>query len=106
MDKPTLEELGNALKTNKVFDHYSLVFPSIPRENVYNYVMGIVAKYHDQNQLGMRILTTLLHQSYLYGGAIPEDVIESTCLIQPPPKIDLSSQTKQTEGLDLTWSVS
>lgn len=106
VDKPTLEELGEALKCSKVFDHYSRVFPSIPRENVYSYVMGIVAKYHDQNQLGMRILTTLLHQSYLYGGAIPQDVIESTCLIQPPPKIDLSAQTKQTEGLDLTWSVS
>lgn len=103
VDKPTLTELGAALEKSKVFAHYARVFPSISKESVFNYVMSIVAKYHEQNQLGMRILTTLLHQAYLYRGIIPEEIIQSTCLIQPPPKIDLSGQTKPTEGLAITW---
>lgn len=104
VDKPTLEELGAALNKSKVFDTYVKVFPSITKQSVYDYVMSIVAKYHEQNQLGMRILTTLLHQAYLYGGNIPQDVIESTCLIQPPVTIDLTRPASEPTGLDLNWA--
>lgn len=105
VDKPTLADLEAALHSSKVFANYARVFPSIPREQVHAYIMGIVAKYHEQNQLGMRILTTLLHQAYLYRGIIPDDVIQSTCLIQPPPKIDLTAQIQPAQGLAINWNV-
>ena len=94
VDRPTIEQLGEALNNLEVFDIYTRLYPSCNKEVAHKYIMNIVAYYNEQNQLGHRILPTLLHQYFMYGGNIPKDVVESVCLIDPTPVIDLSLKTK------------
>lgn len=105
VNKPTLAELAEALKTHTIFKHYREIYPTIDSDGVFNYIMTIVSKYHEQNQLGMRILTTLLHQTYLYKGNIPHDIVVSTLTIAPTPQIDLSRQQQNKSPLDVNWQI-
>ena len=104
INKPTVEELGAALRNSEVFAMYSRIYPTISQEVVYNYIMAIIANYHEQNQLGMRILTTLLHQYYMHKGNIPKEEVESICLINPPPVINLDIKNPVQQTMETNWA--
>lgn len=106
INKPTLEELAQALDNHDVLRSYLRLYPNMQKEQITNYIMSIVAKYHEQNQLGMRLLTSLLHQAFLHAGKIPDDIVESICLINPTPRIDEGMLLRrQTGTLDTQWSI-
>lgn len=103
INKPTVEELGTALSNSEVFDMYARIYPTVARQQVYDYIMKIIGYYHEQNQLGMRILTTLLHQYYLHQGNIPQAVVESICLINPAPEINLDVKSA-IQPMETNWA--
>lgn len=94
IDRPSIEQLSNALDGLEAFNIYLQMYPNCDRQVAKSYLMKIISFYHEQNQLGMRILTTLLHQYFMYQGNIPQHVVESVCLIEPPPVIDLNLKSR------------
>lgn len=99
---PTVADLAQALQISPIFKQYIQMFPNYPGQQVYNYIMQIIAAKNNSNQLGMRMLTTLLHQFYLNDGNIPQQVIDDVFNIKPPIKIELTRREEQENPFQ--WS--
>lgn len=93
--RPTVEHIAATLPDNLIFQTYCKMF-QVNKEQVFNYIMAIIAKYHNQNNLGLRLVNTLLHAYFMNKGNIPEEVIRSICITKPTVLIDFNIKQKET----------
>ena len=79
LKKLSLDSMYYALLNSKLLAMYLRLFPAVVKETAVNDIMTVVAQQHEQNTLGIRILTTLLNRYFINDGKLnPEEVIEST----------------------------
>lgn len=93
--RPTLEHIASTLPSNIIYQTYCKMFNVNPAQ-VFKYIMDIIAKYHHQNNLGLRLVNTLLHAYFMNNGQIPEDVIRSICITKPTVLIDFNVKQKES----------
>jgi len=91
--RPSLEHIAETLPNNQVFQTYCKMF-NVDQTTVFNYIMGIIAKYHEHNNLGLRLVNALLHAYFMNKGNIPEHVIAAICVTKPTVLIDFNQKQK------------
>lgn len=92
--RPTLDHIYNTLGSNIVFTTYAKLYNTDPKQ-VATYLMNIIAKYHEQNNIGLRIINALCHQYYFNNGVIPDSVVESICLTKANVLIDFNQKEQK-----------
>lgn len=78
LEKLSLDSMYYALQNSSLLENYLQLFPAVPRDKVINDVMSYVAKVHEKNTLGIRLLNTLLHQYFINDGLKEEEVKKTT----------------------------
>lgn len=78
LTKLSLDSMYHALIGSKLLATYLALFPGVKQENVVNDIMTAVAKVHEQNTLGIRLLTTMLHQYFINDGKLDDAQVEQT----------------------------
>lgn len=68
LNKITLTEMESILGKSKLLAHYLDLFEDVKREVVITEIMDVVARNFDNNTIGVRLLTTLIHQYFIHGG--------------------------------------
>ena len=74
LEKLSLNSMYIALSNSKLLEYYLNLFGGIQREKVINDIMEHVVKVHEKNTLGIRLLNTLLHQYFINGGLVQDEV--------------------------------
>lgn len=67
-EKLTLEKLITTMKESALLDKYLTLFPDVSRQQVEQYMEFELAQAFDNNTLGYRIISSLLHQYFILGG--------------------------------------
>ncbi|WP_269519492.1 AAA family ATPase [Alteromonas sp. BMJM2] len=67
-DKIALEDLIQAMKDSELLAMYLELFPKIKRKDVERSVTDSLTEGYENNTLGYRAITTLLHQYFINGG--------------------------------------
>lgn len=68
LEKLSLADLKGILNGSPLLANYLQLFPDAKKKTVTDYIMGIVEEAYDKNTLGVRLLTTLIHQYFIKGG--------------------------------------
>lgn len=68
MSKITLEDMAKILDKSKLLKDYLKLFADTKKPAVVSAVMDVVRQNFEKNTLGVRILTTLIHQYFIEGG--------------------------------------
>jgi hypothetical protein len=68
----------SALQNSVVLRNYLKLFPSIDRADVEEAIMTVVAREHDKNTLGIRLLNTLINQYFINDGKLLENQTKQT----------------------------
>ena len=66
-----------ALQNSELFNHYLRLFPEVDRKQAEGDIMSAVQKNFENNTLGIRLLTNLMHQYFIKGG-LTETVVNTT----------------------------
>lgn len=64
----TLDRLIKTMKESQLLAYYLELFPEVKRTTVEKVLTAQLTEAFDQNTLGFRIITTLLHQFFISGG--------------------------------------
>lgn len=78
LTKLSLESMYYALRNSKLLETYLQLFAGTDREKVINDIMTVVARVHEKNTLGIRLLTTMLHQYFINDGKLEETQVAQT----------------------------
>lgn len=78
LEKLTLDQLRSIAANSKQLDTYCSLFKSVDRDAVINEVMDVVTEHYDRNALGARLINTLVHQYFIYGGLKKEPTTKKT----------------------------
>lgn len=92
--RPTLEHIYNSLGSNVVFNTYCRLYNVEPKP-VADYLMNIISQYHENNNIGLRLINALCHQYFFNNGNIPTEVVESICLTKSNVLIDFSDKDQK-----------
>ena len=76
LEKLSIESMYVALQNSALLTHYLELFPDVQRDNVETAVMQAVAKVHDKNTLGIRLLNTLLNQYFINDGKLEQPEVK------------------------------
>lgn len=89
MEKLSVDSMHVALLNSQLFAHYLRLFPDVNKEVAINDIMTAVVKNHENNTLGIRLISNLLHQYFIRGGLTEETVkvasFQSTLTFTPEP---------------------
>lgn len=78
LEKLSVSSMYQALQASKLLDNYLRIFPNVARADAENAVMTVVARVHDQNTLGIRLLNTLINQYFINDGRLNVDEVEQS----------------------------
>lgn len=78
LTKLSIESMRHALDNSKTLAKYLALFKDAKKEDVTAEVMRVVEMQFDKNTLGIRLLTTLLHQYFIQGGKLTEETVKAT----------------------------
>ena len=78
MDKFTLGDLEGILNNSKLLATYLKLFPEDSKDAVMAAIMVRVRENFDMNTIGVRILSTLIHQYFIHGSLSNETAKAST----------------------------
>lgn len=70
LKKISLAEMRKVLEESKLLHKYLALFPEVKKETVVKAVMTIVTDNYEKNNLGVRMLTTLLNKYFIEGGKL------------------------------------
>jgi ATP-dependent protease Clp ATPase subunit len=76
--KVTIADLENILNASPLLNQYLNLYEDISKAEVVEAVMAAVAENFEQNTIGARILTTLLHQYFINGGNLQKKQVKQT----------------------------
>lgn len=74
----TLDDLYLILDTNELLDKYLLLFKEVKLETVKSAIKSKIAENFENNTLGARMITTLIHQYFIKGGFKDDDAKKVT----------------------------
>lgn len=74
----TLEDMFDILEGSPLLSRYLDLFENVDRETVVLTIKGYVKKHFEMNTLGARMINTLIHQYFIKGGLVEEEVIKAT----------------------------
>ena len=77
MTKLSLDEMKHILDKSELLSNYLDLY-DCERDEVVKVIMEALQESYDNNTLGARLITTLLHQYFLNGGKLPEKVKKAT----------------------------
>lgn len=77
LEKLSINSMYAALQNSELFNHYLRLFPEVDRKQAEADIMGAVQKNFENNTLGIRLLTNLMHQYFIKGG-LTETVVNTT----------------------------
>lgn len=77
MTKLTLEEMENILVNSTLLSTYLDLFKEVKKDEVVTKVMEVIARNHEQNTIGARLINTLIHQYFIEGG-LKEKAVKKT----------------------------
>lgn len=77
LEKLSINSMYAALQNSELFNHYLRLFPEVHRKQAEADIMGAVQKNFENNTLGIRLLTNLMHQYFIKGG-LTETVVNTT----------------------------
>jgi ATP-dependent protease Clp ATPase subunit len=103
--RPTLEHIYNSLGSNTIFNTYCKLYNLEPKP-VADYLMGIISKYHENNNIGLRLINALCHQYFFNRGNIPDEVVESICLTKANVLIDFSKKDQKIINGSMSFEAS
>lgn len=74
----SLESMLLILQNSELLNNYLKLFPSVTKEKVIEDLTPYIKERHDNNTLGTRMLSTLIHQYFINDGKITSDEIVTT----------------------------
>lgn len=79
LKKLSLDSMYQALLQSKLMAMYLKLFPTVKHDDVVRDIMNVVENQHEKNELGIRILNTLLNRYFINNGKLEDgDVTQST----------------------------
>jgi len=78
MKKLSLESMYYTLLNSRLLKMYLKLFPDVQKEVVVREIMEVVARLHEQNTLGIRILNTLLNRYFINDGKLEECEVQQS----------------------------
>lgn len=76
LQKLSLNSMYVALQNSALLAHYLRLFPNTNRTEVENTIMEFVAKVHETNSLGIRLLNTLINQYFINDGKLDAQEVQ------------------------------
>lgn len=67
LEKVTLEQMQTILEGSPLLADYLALFPAVEKSTVVDEVMVVVRDNYEKNTLGVRLISTLLHQYFING---------------------------------------
>lgn len=68
LDKLSLKDLKEILGKSSLLGNYLQLFPDAKKKEVVGTIMEAVTENYEKNTLGVRLLSTLIHQYFIQGG--------------------------------------
>lgn len=78
LEKVTLEQMQAILEKSPLLASYVNLTENIEKEDVVKRIMEVVTDTYENNTIGVRILTTLIHQYFIEGGLKEKEVKKTT----------------------------
>jgi ATP-dependent protease Clp ATPase subunit len=78
LQKLTLEDLEKILDKSALLASYLELYVNAKKETVTSKIMDAVRENYDNNTIGVRILSTLIHQYFINGGALTGKQVKQT----------------------------
>lgn len=70
LEKLSIDSMYIALQNSVILENYLALFNTIKRDDVEQAIMEVVAREHDKNTLGIRLLNTLINQYFINDGKL------------------------------------
>lgn len=86
--KVTLDMLIEAAKNSELLAHYLRLFTNIQRKTVEEYLTKELTTCYENNTLGYRVISTLLHTYFVSGGAPKKDTVKACTFVN---KLDFNA---------------
>lgn len=67
LEKPSIDSMRQVLENSSLLEKYLGLFPKVKRSKVIKEIMTVVEREFDKNTLGVRMLSTLMHQYFITG---------------------------------------
>lgn len=74
----SLEDMIQAMKDSNLLAHYLDLFTDVKRQDVEQAMIGQLTLAQENNTLGYRLITTLLHQYFIKGGFVEKETKKVT----------------------------
>lgn len=78
LEKVTLEQMQNILENSRLLSDYLLLFPTVQKDVVCTKIMQVVTDNYEKNNIGVRLINTLVHQYFIEGGLKEKEVKKTT----------------------------
>lgn len=78
LEKVTLEQMRDILGKSRLLADYLELTEGVHKDDVVETIMAIVTATYENNTIGVRILTTLIHQYFIEGGLKEKEVKKTT----------------------------
>lgn len=78
MKKVTLEEMQQILENSKLLANYLELIPTVSKDVVVTTIMKVLTENYEKNDIGVRMINTLLHQYFIEGGLKPKETVKTT----------------------------
>ena len=78
MEKVSLEQMGQILRSSPLLENYLKLFPSAKAKEVITTVMDVIKANYEKNTIGVRVINTLVHQYFINGGLKKEEAKKIT----------------------------
>ena len=78
MEKASLEQMQNILENSKLLHHYLQLIPTVQKDVVVTVIMKVLTDNFEKNDIGVRMINTLIHQYFIEGGLKPKEVAKTT----------------------------
>jgi len=76
LEKLTVKDLINILKKSKLLENYLKLFDKVNGKKCIKTISEFIEQYYENNTLGARLVTTLIHQYFIKGGKIGFDEVK------------------------------
>lgn len=78
MEKVTLAQMQSILEDSKLLASYLTLIPTAQKNVVVTVIMKVLTDNYEKNDIGVRMINTLLHQYFIEGGLKAKEVAKTT----------------------------
>ena len=78
MEKVTLAQMQIILEKSQLLTNYLDLIPTAKKEVVVTDIMKVLTDNYEKNDIGVRMINTLLHQYFIEGGLKPKEAAKTT----------------------------